>query len=419
MDSISQYSTQQQTDRLFINISRSILGLCGILVVFAIVGRGIYITQTNGTQLFWDALIKALISLANGFMAYLILSKYPRHTIGWLLLSMSVVFALDAISYLGSNASLSASSVTLVGILQWLRYWVSLLGQLIPFLILPLYYPTGNLLSLSWRPVVYLTIVNTISIVSSLLLGSEVAAMGGLVNPYPLLETNIASDFLAEIIGPILFFATALANIVAMVRRWKGADTLVRAQLKWFFYPVAIMIAWFPFVAVAFLFDVGDSYDRFVNDILGNLLFRGINIAIPIFIGIAILRHRLFDIDIIIRRTVQYGLVSAVLAAVYFGTITLIQGRLTAVTDTQSPIAIVLSTLLIAALFNPLRQRVQTFIDRRFYRQKYDAQQILADFAQTARDEVEMEALQVELLRVVQETLQPETIAIWVKSTEN
>jgi hypothetical protein len=131
------------------------------------------------------------------------------------------------------------------------------------------------------------------------------------------------------------------------------------------------------------------------------------------------LYHRLWDIDIIIRRTVQYSIVSAVLAAVYFGSITLIQGGITAVTNTQSPFAIVLSTLLVAALFNPLRQRVQAFIDRRFYRQKYDAQQVLAQFAQTARDEVDMEALQTELLRVVQETMQPQTITLWLKSTDH
>jgi hypothetical protein len=148
------------------------------------------------------------------------------------------------------------------------------------------------------------------------------------------------------------------------------------------------------------------------------LLFYSAGLAFAGAIGIAILRYQLFDIDVIIRKTVQYGVVTAVLALVYFGTIILLQSLLGQATGEQSPIIIVLSTLLIAALFNPLRRRVQDVVDRRFFRKKYDAAQVLAQFAQTARDEVDMEALQAELLRVVQETLQPESIAVWFKQSE-
>ena len=117
----------------------------------------------------------------------------------------------------------------------------------------------------------------------------------------------------------------------------------------------------------------------------------------------------------IIRRTLQYTLLSGLLALVYFGSVVLLQTIFDSVAEDRSPFIIVLSTLLIATLFNPLRTRLQAFIDRRFYRQKYDAQQILAQFAQTARDEVEMDVLQAELLRVVQETLQPEGMSLWLK----
>jgi hypothetical protein len=209
-----------------------------------------------------------------------------------------------------------------------------------------------------------------------------------------------------------------LTFVAVSVSRYRRSDIVQRQQIKWVVVAMSVFIVMYILQEVVFL-RLEQGREVIIANFTITSLYYLASGVLASSIVVAILRYRLFDIDIIIRRTVQYGVVSALLAAIYFGTITLIQGGITAVTSTQSPFAIVLSTLLIAALFNPLRQRVQTFIDRRFYRQKYDAQQVLAQFAQTARDEVDMEALQAELLRVVQETMQPEMIAIWVKPTEN
>jgi hypothetical protein len=140
------------------------------------------------------------------------------------------------------------------------------------------------------------------------------------------------------------------------------------------------------------------------------------NLLIPLTIGLSILRYRLFDIDVIIRKTLQYGVLSALLALVYFGSVVLLQTLFGPVMG-DSPLLLVLSTLLIAAVFNPLRRRVQDLIDRSFYRKKYDAAQVLARFAQTAQEEVEMEKLLAALVGVVQETIQPDQVGVWLKES--
>jgi hypothetical protein len=219
-----------------------------------------------------------------------------------------------------------------------------------------------------------------------------------------------------------LWFTMVLVCIAVQFYRYRYLSTVnERQQTKWVIFAFLVIIT----VNVAFVladplfldFRVQQG-ENAVRSILGNAVSAFAFLMIPLGIGISILRHRLFDIDLIIRRTVQYSIVSVVLAAVYFGSITLIQGSVTAVTGIQSPLAIVFSTLLIAALFNPLRQRVQTFIDRRFFRQKYDAQQVLAQFTQTARDETDLQRLTAELTRVVQETLQPEQVNVWLRRNE-
>jgi len=192
--------------------------------------------------------------------------------------------------------------------------------------------------------------------------------------------------------------------------RFRRARGVEREQIKWLFYAGAIFVV---FYMPSF---IGNTYSQAEN--FWNLLLPIGMSTFPIAIVIAILRYHLYDIDLIIRKTLQYALLTGLLALVYFGSILLLQSLVENLTGVQSPVVIVISTLIIAALFNPLRIRVQDFIDRRFYRKKYDAEQALAQFTATARDEVELDRLNAALLQVVEETMQPEKISLWLKPNQ-
>jgi hypothetical protein len=187
-----------------------------------------------------------------------------------------------------------------------------------------------------------------------------------------------------------------------VVVRFRRAQGIERQQMKWIVY-AAVLLPLIP--ASDLLPDVVDSV------LLGLTL-----IAIPTAIGIAVMRHRLYEIDIIINRTLVYGSLTVMLIAFYFGGILLLQSAFVALTGERSTLAVVASTLLIAALFNPLRRRIQSFIDRRFYRRKYDARKTLEAFSEKLREETDLEALNAELVGVVRQTMQPAHVSLWLRS---
>jgi hypothetical protein len=212
-------------------------------------------------------------------------------------------------------------------------------------------------------------------------------------------------------IYPIAIAVLMVVTIIALAHSaWKVRDPVGRSQFKW------MLAGIFSFVFLGIGGWLVSSYLFPESMEGGNWLLTTIGwFLLPLCLAIAITRYRLFDIDVIIRKTLVYGILSGMLALVFFGGVALLQSLFSAVSGQQSAISIVLSTLAIAALSNPLRRWVQDFIDRRFYRKKYNAEQALARFAAAARDETDLEQLSAELLAVVQETMQPKSVTLWLK----
>jgi hypothetical protein len=329
----------------------------------------------------WISVIQSGVSfLATSLIALIIWWRLPT---GFGLLT---AFTLLATGGETLNVAIYSAGLSETAELVW---HISALGW--PFYFLWLFlFPDGRAVPkrLLWLFGPLLVVFSSIFLVYlARLLGAEI----------PMAAPTAALDAIALGLIVSLFLLTLVAQLYRY-RRVSG--TIERRQTKWFVYGLGLT------VALAALFDVLN-----VPTEISALAF----LMVPIGVGISILRYRLWDIDLIIRRTLVYSALTALLALVYLGSVLLLQTAFGRLAGEESPLIIVVSTLLIAALFSPLRRRLQALIDRRFFRQKYDAQRVLAAFAQTARDETDIAALNGELMRVVQETMRPATLKLWLK----
>ena len=219
-----------------------------------------------------------------------------------------------------------------------------------------------------------------------------------LVDAPVLARVTLAFEPFGVALVAFLFVLVLCAQIYRYV---KVSSPLAREQTKSFLF--GLLLAFIPLMIVDFFLDYPDE--------LNTIAFT----ALPVGIGVSILRYRLWDVDVIIRNSLLYGLLTAVIVAVYFALVLIGQSDFVALTGQESPLAIVISILAIATLFNPLRRRIQAFIDHRFFRSRYDAQLVLAEFGRLAGREVEIDALTTELQGAIQQTLQPSAITIWLK----
>ena len=232
----------------------------------------------------------------------------------------------------------------------------------------------------------------------------------------PFLVPALAPYYPLIAYGTVLLFILGIfATVVSLILRYRVAERREQLQIKWFVWVTAIVLAFTILIAAILIFDPSNVALSSSLGIVLIVIFTQLLQTYPaIGIGIAILRHQLWEIDIIINRTLVYGSLSALLGLLYFGLIFGLQFLFQGFFGTNNDVAIVISTLAIAALFQPLRRRLQKIVDRRFYRSKYDAAKIIESFSATLRNEVDLNQLSEHLVGVVQETMQPAHVSLWL-----
>jgi hypothetical protein len=364
--------------------------------------------------------IRPVSSIVYSVLAVLIISRHPRNTVGWLFLVVgffSAVVTLDVGLYLKPYIS----SELVHGLVAWVGHLAWIPAFMIPITLVLQFFPDGRLPSRRWWPITAATLMGMCGFIVSFAFYPwpwETQGIFDTNNPFGI----VGSEGFFEVLFNLSIFAFAIGmigSLVAVVVRFTRSQGVERIQMKWLVYTAVIGISAMllsRFVLGFYNNSISDLAFLTNNNPISDFIFLSLPILLAIAIGIAILRYRLFDIDIIIRRTLQYTLLTAILALIYFGLVVTFQGIFSAAGNQQSPVIIVISTLVIAGLFNPLRIRIQNYIDRRFYRKKYHAEQALAKFAATARDEVDMDKITIALLEIVQETMQPKSVGLWLVS---
>jgi cytochrome bd-type quinol oxidase subunit 2 len=390
-----------------------ILGLLGVVLAAGTLLLAVLNGRTPGEILIDEGILTiAILVVAFSVVGAVISSHRPQNAVGWLFCCAALFQALSVFTYEYAIYALitKPGSLPLGAEMSWMSPWIWAPGLGLILVFVPLLFPDGRLLSRRWRPVAWLGSASIILIcVPTLIIlwpKRGRALLGGPVND----EEGPARivDLLVGVVAFPLMLVAGLAAVISLFVRFRRARGEERQQIKWFASAAALTLL------VVFLVEGIPEVNRLFETItaVGAVLVAP---SIPVATGIAILRYRLYDIDLLINRTLVYGSLTATLVAVYVGTIVVLQGLLRALTGQESQLAIVASTLAIAALFNPLRRRVQAFVDRRFYRKKYDARKTLEAFSAKLRDETNLDALSDDLVGVVRETMQPAHVSLWLR----
>jgi hypothetical protein len=382
------------------------------------------------------AILAGVLSLAYPTVGALIASRLPTNPIGWIFCALGLLYAVRRFTEAYADYALLENFALPWGeYVAWFTTWVGFAGPVLAGVFLMLLFPSGRLPSRRWRIVAWTAV-----------LGAALTTLGDAFTPgqlrtHPYVENPFGVvgviggglttyEFFAAsmVLGTTLLLIISLTALCSLFLRLQRARGEERQQFKWFLYaavpavvslsPALLDAMLLHFTSNFLLFNTAYNYNVIVSwDFLTYSIYVAVFAAliVPVFTYIAILKYRLYNIDILINRTLVYGTLTAMLVALYFGVIVVLQRLFVLLTSQQPTLAVVASTLLIAALFTPLRRRIQSFIDRRFYRNKYDAGKTLEAFSAHLRDETDLDALSGDLVGVVRETMQPAHVSLWLK----
>jgi hypothetical protein len=363
-------------------------------------------------------LVGGAFFLAFPLVGALIASKRPKNAVGWLCLAVGALWALSGVfDYYGYYGAATPGSVpcpvVAAGISDWI--WVPAVGLLGTYVLL--LFPDGRLPSKRWRPLAWLSgAVILLLSVGVMLAPGPLDNLGGVRNPFGI----EGADWLtvaAFVLLPLLPLCM-LASALSLVLRYRRSGGEERQQIKWIAFAASVVVVVYAIAMIASFAFPAESWTTAGSVWWLNLLTYAVLSSftlVPIAVGIAVLKYRLYEIDIIINRALVYVSLTATLVALYLGGVVLLQRLFVLLTGQRSTLAVVASTLLIAALFNPMRHRIQAFIDRRFYRRKYDAAKTLESFSAKLRDETDLDALSDNLVVAVRETMQPARVSLWLR----
>jgi hypothetical protein len=388
-------------------------------IALLLVALSLATARAGGPDDLGTAVVLGVAALMLVTVGAILVGRLPHQLIGWLLAIGGLVIAISGSTSGLADYGLNAhpGSVPAAIWLAWLSNWVWAPEIACLFILLPLFYPTGRLLSPRWRVVVVIA-------AGLVVIGSVTSALGPWApDPYPvgnpLALGGTAADlisFFSYVVATVLVVVGGTLAVASLVVRYRRGATIERQQLRWFAAVATVSgVAGAVNVIVSVTSGAGAPTGTLaiVVSVSGFFIYGGLAL-LPVAIGLAVLRYRLYEIDRLISRTIGWAILTVLVAGLFVGVILALQAVLSPLTQSNE-LAVAGSTLLVFALFQPLRRRVQRLVDQRFNRARYDAERTVAAFAARLSDEVDLDQLRAEILATVSATVEPVSVSLWLR----